>query len=218
MSLALRLALLGALLGLLVLGYLLRSSLEITASADSVRGFVDQAGWWAPALFVVLFAFRSVLLLPSIVLLTAGGICFGIAGGTVLGGMGLTFSAFLKWAIAVLAGRDWFTARLPQRLRARLPILQRRGSAGLLALATAYPIGPAEMLHMTAILGGMPAVPMFAAIGGGSLVRAGSFSLFGDAIADGQNLAIALVAMTVLALAPLAVPRFRRVLRGDRVA
>lgn len=219
MSLPLRLALLGGLIAVLLLAVALRSSLDISASAESVRALVTSVGWWAPALFVVLFAFRSILLLPSVVLLTAGGICFGVAGGMVLGGMGLTFSAFLKWAITVLAGRDWLIARLPEGMKSRLPLLRRRGSAGLLALATAYPIGPAEMLHMAAILGGMPFLPLFAAIATGSLVRAGSFSLFGDAIVEGRSLVIAIIAMSILALVPLAFPRFRRALRGDtRVA
>jgi hypothetical protein len=75
------------------------------------------------------------------------------------------------------------------------------------------------MLHMAAILGGMPFLPLFAAIAAGSLVRAGSFSLFGDAIVEGRSLVIAIIAMSILALVPLAFPRFRRALRGDtRVA
>jgi uncharacterized membrane protein YdjX (TVP38/TMEM64 family) len=192
----------------------LRGLVPIEASADAVRGFVAGLGWWGPPAFIGLFAFRSVLVLPSVVLLAAGGICFGVLGGTVLGAAGLTCSAALKWAIAQLAGRDRLLAALPARLRQRLAVADARSSVGMLAVATAYPVGPAEMLHTAAILAGMRVVPFLLAVAGGSLVRAASFSLFGEALADGQGMIAAVAVLSAVAILPLFAPGVRRALRG----
>lgn len=213
MRLPLRLALVAGLLGLGLLGYTLRDSLEVEASAESVRGFLAGIGWWGPLVFVGMFGVRSLLLLPGPILLTAGGIGFGFLGGMLLGGLGLTFSAVLKFAIAAVAGREWLAAWLPGGLRAQLDAINRRTGVGALALVSAYPIGPADMLHTAAILGGIRLLPLLAGVAPGSLVRAGSFSYFGEAVADGRGLLFAAVLLLVLAAVPFAVPRLRRAWR-----
>jgi uncharacterized membrane protein YdjX (TVP38/TMEM64 family) len=190
--------------------YAARETISFDGTAESVRTFVAATGWWGPPLFVALFAFRSIFLLPSVVLLTAGGICFGILGGAVLGAMGLTFSAALKFLIAHIAGRERLRQRLPARMRARLTVVDGRASAGVVGLATAYPIGPAEALHIAVILAGMNALPFFAAVAIGALVRAGSFSLVGDALVEDRGLLWAAVVLAALAAAPLALPEVRR--------
>jgi uncharacterized membrane protein YdjX (TVP38/TMEM64 family) len=192
----------------------LRGLVPIEASAGAVRGFVDGLGWWGPPVFVGLFAFRAVLMLPSVVLLVAGGVCFGVLGGAMLGGLGLTVSAGLKWAILQLAGRERLRAALPARLRRRLAASDGPAGAGVLAVATAYPVGPGELLHTAAILAGMPVVPFLLAVAGGSLVRAGSFSLFGGALTEGHGLATAVAVLSAIAVLPLFAPRVRRALRG----
>ena len=196
--------------GTLLLGREVFGSLHVGTSPEAVRRFVHEAGWWGPAIFVLLFLFRSVLLLPSVVLLTAGGVCFGLLGGAVFGSLGLTFSATIKLLIAHVAGRDELIARLPAGWRERIAALDGRTGVGTLALVTAYPIGPAEMLHIAAILAGMGAVPFVAAVLAGSFVRAGSFSLFGEAIAAGRGLVLAAVVLTLAAVLPLAVPGLRQ--------
>lgn len=213
-----RIAALVALLAVVgAVAYWLRGLAPIEASADAVRGFVGGLGWWGPPAFVGLFAFRSVLVLPSVILLAAGGVCFGVLGGTVLGGLGLTFSAGLKWAIMQLAGRDRLRAALPVRLQRRLAMSDRPAGAGVLAIATAYPIGPAELLHTVAILAGIQIVPFLLAVACGSLVRAGSFSLFGEALADGRGMVTAVVVLSAIAVLPLFAPSVRRALRGAPV-
>ncbi len=214
MSLPIRLALLAALVALLSLGYVLRGSINIDANTESIRRFVAALGWWGPIAFVGLFALRGALLIPSVALLVAGGVCFGLLGGTLLGALGLTFSATLKFYLAALAGREWLVARLPEHTRVRLAAINDRGGAGVLGLATAYPIGPAELLHVAAILSGMRAAPFFVAIAIGALVRAASLSFFGDAMAEGEGLVLAGVMLGAAAALPLLVPRFRRMLRG----
>jgi uncharacterized membrane protein YdjX (TVP38/TMEM64 family) len=208
-------ALVALLVAFALVAWALRGMAPVEASADAVRGFVAGLGWWGPPAFVALFAFRSVLVLPSVILLAAGGVAFGVLGGTLLGAAGLTFSAVLKWAIAQLAGRDRLLAALPARLRARLAVTDARSSVGLLTVVTAYPVGPGELLHTAAILAGMGVVPFLLAVACGSLVRAASFSLFGEALADGQGLFAAVAVLSAIAILPLFLPGVRRALRGS---
>jgi uncharacterized membrane protein YdjX (TVP38/TMEM64 family) len=212
MSRSRRVVSLSLLVGALVAGLAFFASLDVGTSPEDVRRSVGAAGWWGPVLFVVLFVFRSALFLPGVVLLIAGGICFGFLGGTVFGGLGLTFSAGMKFLAAHLAGREALIARLPQRWRARLAAVDTPRSARLLAVVTAYPVNPAELIHVAAILSGMSLLPFLASIGAGSLVRAGSLSFFGDSIVDGSGLALATLTVLFAAVLPLAVPRWRRTL------
>lgn len=212
MSRATRIGIIAALLSVFILVHSIRDQLGIGLDPESVRQFVLSLGWWGPISFVLLFAFRSVLLLPSVVLLTAGGICFGVLGGAIFGALGLTFSAFLKFLIGHLAQRDRLLEKLPRKTRERLARFNHPTSAGALALATAYPVGPAEILHIAAILAGIGAFPFFLSVGTGALVRASSFSLFGDSLVHGRGLLVAVITISALAVLPLAFSPVRAIL------
>src|SRR6185295_16964135 len=45
-------------------------------SVDAVRAWADGLGWRAPAAFLTLVILRQLILLPAVVLLTAGGVIF----------------------------------------------------------------------------------------------------------------------------------------------
>jgi uncharacterized membrane protein YdjX (TVP38/TMEM64 family) len=205
-----RLKIVTVLVAVIAVAYAARDALPVEATAESVREFVHGIGWWGPPVFVSLFAFRFILLLPSVVLLAAGGICFGIFGGTIFGALGLTLSAALKWVIAHVAGREAVLARVPERLRRRLALVDRRSGAAALGVVTAFPVGPAETLHIGAVLAGMQAVPFFLAVIGGSLVRAGSLSVFGDSLAEGDRLTLAIAVVTLTAATAAGVLWLRR--------
>lgn len=207
-----RLLVLALVVAVLWLGRNYFGSLQIGASAESVRNFVRDMGWWGPPIFIAMFLFRSVLLIPSVVLLTAGGICFGLLGGALFGALGLTFSATMKFLVAELVGRETVLNRLPIAWQSRLRAVDSSTSAATLALITAYPVGPAEIFHIAAIVAGMNILLFISSIGLGALVRASAFSVFGDAIAQGRNLGVSVVVLTLALLAPLTIPAVRRVI------
>ena len=164
------------LLAVAAVAYGVRGIAPIEASADAVRGFVAGLGWWGPPAFVGLFAFRSVLVLPSVVLLAAGGVCFGVLGGTLLGALGLTFSAALKWTIAQLAWRD---ACSPRCRRLRRAGHERRARQASRSSPSPRPIRrTGELLHTAAVLAGMRAAPLLLAVAGGVAGAGGCFSFF----------------------------------------
>ena len=100
-------------------------------------------------------------------------------------------------------------------MRRRLAFVDGKAGPRTLALVAAYPVGPAEALHIAAILAGMQAIPFLVAIASGSFVRAASFSLFGDSLVEGEGLIYAVVLLSLLAALPPAILWLRR--RARRV-
>jgi uncharacterized membrane protein YdjX (TVP38/TMEM64 family) len=190
-------------------GFFARESVRIDWSAESVRILVEQAGFWGPLIFLVMMTFRFAVLIPSPILLTASGICFGVIAGTIYGGLGLLLSALLKFAVAKLAGRESLIARLPEPARRQLAFANSRLGVGLLGAASSYPVGPAGLVHVGAILSGMRIVPFALAVGVGSVIRAGTFSFFGNALSEGDGLAIAAGILAAVAVVPLLVTPWR---------
>jgi len=193
----------------LVSAFFVRESIRVEWNAESVRILVEQAGFWGPLIFVVMMTFRFAVLVPSPILLTASGICFGVVAGTLYGGLGLLLSALLKFAVAKLAGRESLIAQLPESASRRLAVANSRLGIGLLGAASSYPVGPAGLIHVGAILSGMRIVPFALAVGVGSVIRAGTFSYFGNALTEGDGLAIAAGILTAVAVVPLLVPPWR---------
>jgi len=209
--------------GWLVLAYLVvlvgvsalvRDSLEIEWNAQSVRELVAEAGIWGPLLFLGMMTFRFVFMIPSPILLTAAGICFGVALGTLYGGLGLLLSAVLKLVAAQIAGREMLLEQLPVRVRQQLALADTRLGVGVIGVITSYPVGPAGLLHIAAILSGVSTLPFVLAVGAGSLIRAGTFSLFGNALVAGEGLLTASVVFGALMGLPLLVPGWRSYLLG----
>jgi len=205
-----RVLLVAAVIGVATLSsFFVRESLKIEWNAESVRMVVAQAGFWGPAIFLFMMTFRFAVLIPSPILLAAAGVCFGVVAGTVYGGLGLLSSALLKFALAKLLGREALIARLPEPTRRRLGVANSGLGVGILGLASGYPVGPAGVIHVGAILSGMRLVPFTLAVGVGSIVRAGTFSYFGNALTAGDGLALATGVLVALAVLPLLVPPWR---------
>lgn len=68
---------------------------------DRLNVWFDGLGWWAPAVFVVLWIAASLLFLPGLAITIVGGLVFGAVWGTIW----TTVGANLGAVAAFLAGR-----------------------------------------------------------------------------------------------------------------
>jgi len=68
---------------------------------------IDALGSWASAVFVLVYAAASVLLLPVWILTVAAGAVFGVARGSVLVLAGATLGAIAAFALARTTLRRW---------------------------------------------------------------------------------------------------------------
>lgn len=197
-------------------GTVLRGRLGIAFDAESVRDYVLGLGPMAPALFVFIVAGRSLLGLPSQIVLIAAGLCFGTLLGALVGGTGLMLSGLALFAFARYAGRDVVERRLGGKAGGILQFTGRRTGIAAFALMFGYPISPLSPLQAAAGWTPIPVANFALAAFLGGLIRAGVFAYFGDALTDASWAAL-LAPLGVLALVlavPLAFPAGRAWVRG----
>ena len=205
-------------------GWYARSELGIEFSRESVVRLVAGLGWKAGALFVSLVMFRQFLVLPSAVVLSAGGAVFGAGMGTLLGAAGIILSAIFGYAVARGGGREL----LRRRLGARADDFQRRADAAgpfVVGVATAHPAGPMTAFHWGSGLASVPAVPFLLGVTLGAPLRASLYSFFGSTLFEPgtSRFYLASLILVVVALLPLAhgstrrrlLSAFRPLSRGD---
>jgi uncharacterized membrane protein YdjX (TVP38/TMEM64 family) len=173
-----------------------------------------RLGWWGPAVFFLLTTFRQFLAIPAWLLLPAGGLCFGLGLGTLLGAAALVVSGCLKFGLARWVGREWFRARFGARFEELERRVDRLGPV-VIGLSTAHPLGVLSPFHWGAGLSSIPFASFVVALVLGAPVRAFAFSAFGAALVDPSSTEfLALVALGVVAVLPLAHPAVRARLFG----
>lgn len=208
----------GAILGSVWLG---SRWLGIEWSVESLREIVAGLGAWSPIAFIALLTFRSLLLLPGPLVLTASGLLFGAAAGALWGAIGLTLSALLQYVIVRWIGAEAIAAQLGPAYAGAIRVARTRAGSAILALASAYPAGPPiAVAQLAAAIAGMRPLVFTGAVLLGSGVRAASYAWLGSALIEGRGLAAAAVLLLALAGLPLLIPRtrawLRAVWRGER--
>jgi uncharacterized membrane protein YdjX (TVP38/TMEM64 family) len=194
----------------------IRSALGIEWSVEGLRALVERLGVWAPIAFVLLVAFRAPLFLPSQLVLTVGGLCFGAGRGALYGGAGILLAGALAFGLTRWLGAEELRRRLPSGFRRTLEAAGRRGGAAIVALASGYPFGPVTFFHAAAALTSMRFVTFLAAAGVGSLARAATYAWFGSSLVEGRWLGSAAAAALLGApLLPLLHPRVRAWVRSQ---
>lgn len=204
----------GALVLLAVLGaFFLRDALGIEWSASSVRELVASAGSLGPVLFIGVVAFRFLVMIPGPILLAAAGLCFGAPLGSVYGAIGLTLAGLVNYYLVHWVGAEGLRERLPRRFQGAVALGRSRAGAAALTLVSGYPAGPIPAVQIGAAVTGMALGTFTLAVGAGSLVRAGTYSYFGSALAEGEGLLLASAVLVAAFAIPLAIPRTRAWLR-----
>ena len=209
-------ALVGA-IALIALGRVFAARAGLEWNPTSVRELVAGLGPWGPVLFVGLITFRQIILIPSQILLVAGGLCFGVLAGTIYGAVGLVLSGTTLFLIARYVGKEAMLARIPDELKPVLDAAGRRAGPALIALGTGYPVGPLSAYHAAAGLTTISLGVFVAAVAVGGLVRGLIYTYFGSALVEGLGgtLLLAGALLLLATLLPLASPRARRWILGS---
>ena len=193
-----------------------RERLGIALDIESVRNFASGLGPMGPFLFVFVVAGRSLLWLPSQVVLIAAGLCFGTFIGTAVGGAGLMISGLVLFLVARYAGRDVFERRLGPHVRGLLDFTARPTGAVAFALACGYPVSPLSPLQAAAGWTAMSVPNFLISAFAGGLIRSSIFAYFGDGLADASwsSLGLPILVFAVALCIPLAFPKGRAWLRN----
>jgi len=204
------LAAMALLVAMIVTAHFVRVRLDLDPSPAAVQEWVAGFGAKGAAVFLALVVFRQFLALPAMLLLLAGGICFGTVLGGTLGAAGIVLSGMMKFQLARLIGRDVLRRRGGQRLERWQARAARVGPA-VVALGTAHPLGPLSPLHWAAGLSPLSFGSFVTALVIGAPVRAFAYSFFGQSLldADSASFRLAIGLLIAGAAVPLLVPRFR---------
>lgn len=184
---------------------LIRTRLGIRWELDVLRAFVTGLGFWGPVALIGIIAFRPVLLVPSQLALMAGGVCFGTLLGTAYGALGLTASGLLVFGLTRWLGVEAVRTRVPAALQGALAAAGSRWGAVLVAVGNGYPVGTVTAYHAAAALTPMPVALFALAVGAGSLLRAWTYSFFGNAMLERSTAELVAIAAAI-AVAALALP------------
>jgi uncharacterized membrane protein YdjX (TVP38/TMEM64 family) len=198
------LALIGLVVAALLTGRAVRTQIGVEYSADSLKTYILGLGALAPAIFVAIMSFRQFLFLPSVVVLTAGGLVFGAALGAGLGGVGVLLSAMLMFGLARGVARGWVRGRIGQRFHRFEQQVDTTGPI-VIAIATAHPMGPLSPLHWAAGVSAIRWYRFVLAIALAGFVRAYIYASFGATLLDigSQEFYTASLALLLAALLPL---------------
>lgn len=72
----------------------------MNVSVDSFTYVIEQSGWLAPLLFIMLHIFRQLFFIPVLLVCLLGGYLFGIVYGTIYSIFGLTAISFVFYFLA----------------------------------------------------------------------------------------------------------------------
>lgn len=179
-------------------------ALLVARSPDEVRQAADDAGAWAPLVFVALCVGLTLAFFPFPLVAAAGGLLFGTLEGTILSTAGGTIGAVLAFLIARYAASGPVKQLAGKRLERLQEAIARRGFVAVL-YARIFPGVPRDVANyvfgvtrvglgaytLATLIGIVPRAFAYTTLGG----QLGSFDSTESIVAIGT-----LVAMGVLGL------------------
>jgi uncharacterized membrane protein YdjX (TVP38/TMEM64 family) len=214
-DLILRLVLVAGLTGAIAWLALHRELLQ----AARLENELGRFGPTAPLLFILLYAFATVLFVPGSILTVTGGALFGPIWGTLWNLTGATLGATIAFLIARDLGSDWVAKRAGERLKRLIRGVEEEGWR-FVAFVRLVPLFPFNLVNyafgLTRIRLGEYVVASFLCMTPGALAYT-YLGYAGRVAASGQAGSIhrALLALALLAAVAF-LPRLVRRLKGQR--
>jgi len=207
-----RAALLVALVAGLALAYANRDQF----SPEALQQWLAAAGWWAPLVFIAIYAAGTVLFLPGSVLTLAAGALFGILPGALYSLTGATLGAMLAFLIARHLAGEWVARKTGGRLKQLIEGVEAEGWR-FVAFVRLVPLFPFNVVNYAL---GLTRIPLAAyalasavcmlpgALAYAWLGHAGRAALAGDADAI-RNSMLALAVAAALMFLPRLIRQFK---------
>jgi uncharacterized membrane protein YdjX (TVP38/TMEM64 family) len=107
-------------------------------TADALGRFLDTAGFWAPLVFMLVYAVGVCLFIPGTLLTGLGAAIFGAYWGFLYVWVGAMFGASAAFWIGRTLGRDFAASLVGIRLKKYDDAIERNGFATVLYLRLVY--------------------------------------------------------------------------------
>lgn len=174
-------------------------------SVDDIRSYVNTAGGWAPAVFIVLYASLTLAPVPKSVLSIAAGLAFGLVGGIFVVYGGAMLGSMAGFWLGRWLGREAVEKFTGERVEKVDDLLQRRGLAAVIGVRL-VPVLPFTVINYAA---GLTAIGWWPYIFGTAIGilpgTVGFVTLGAFGLQPGWQLYLALAGLGALTLAGLVV-------------
>lgn len=107
-------------------------------TARALGAFLEEAGLWAPVLYILFYAVGACLFLPGTLLTGLGAAVFGPYRGFVFVWIGAMLGASAAFWIGRTLGRDFAASLIGNRLQRYDDAIERNGFAAVLYLRLVY--------------------------------------------------------------------------------
>lgn len=125
---------------------LITCALAFQKHSLEIISWINELGWLAPVLFLVIYSLATVMLLPTMVLTLAGGAIFGPVIGTVLNLVGATVGAAFAFLITRHLIYDWFSKKRGERINKLIAGVDQKGWM-FVAFLRLFPIIPFNLVN-----------------------------------------------------------------------
>jgi uncharacterized membrane protein YdjX (TVP38/TMEM64 family) len=125
---------------------------------ESIRQTIEQAGIYAPLIFMLAYAMGTVLFLPGLAMTLLGGALFGPYFGTLYSLSGATLGATFSFLIARYLAHDWVEKKANQFTQKLIKGVSDEGWR-FVALTRLVPLFPFNLLNYALGLSNIGALP-----------------------------------------------------------
>ena len=114
------------------------TSVKTYLTADALGSFLETAGFWAPILYMVIYAVGVCLFLPGTLLTGLGAAIFGAYWGFLYVWIGAMVGASAAFFIGRTLGREFAASLIGEKLKKYDDAIERNGFATVLYLRLVY--------------------------------------------------------------------------------
>lgn len=169
-----------------------------------LQHWVEQSGWFAPLIFMLIYALATVLFFPAMILTITGGLLFGPVWGTLINLTGASIGAVLAFLVSRYLAGQWVETKVGGRLQ-RLKLGVEAEGWRFVALLRLVPLIPFNVLNYALGLTRIPLLSYFLASFIFMLPGAIAYTYLGyaggQAITGGDDMVTkSLLALSLLAL------------------
>jgi uncharacterized membrane protein YdjX (TVP38/TMEM64 family)/rhodanese-related sulfurtransferase len=207
----------GSFIALLLVGIILVVVYRDQLDAQALQSWVQELGFAAPLVFMLIYALGTVFFFPGSVLTLAGGALFGPVMGTLINLTGATIGAALAFLLARYLASDWVEEKTGGRLKQLKEGVEGEGWR-FVAFVRLMPLFPFNLLNYALGLTRIPLLQYVVASWLFMLPGAIAYTYLGyagrETVAGGEGLVqkimLALALLAILAFTPRLVARLRR--------
>lgn len=157
----------------------------LKVTPETLRGWVNDFGWYAPVIYMGMFVARPFILFPASVLAMAGGLAFGTWYGMLYTLIGEMIGAVLSFLLARKVGMGLFGGKENPRFLKLERAMEKRGFTMVLMLRIA-PFVPFDLVSYAAGVARVPLRAYIIATIIGTLPGTFAYNFLGAALTSGS--------------------------------